>query len=246
MNDVCAVMIGRKGSTGLPGKNTRLLNGKPMCWWPMNAAKASNQVSRLIACTDDPEIEKVASDFQAEILERPDYLNTATALGEDVFEYAYQELKRGYPQPEKTIFVLLMANAPTVSTALIDQGIARLKEDTSADSAVTVSRYNMWSPTRARRVSSDGTLIPFAPRILVDADLLANCDRDSQGDVWFADMGVSVVRGRALANIQSGQPPQRWMGMKILPIFNDAGLDVDYEFQLPQAAWWLKHNVQTS
>jgi CMP-2-keto-3-deoxyoctulosonic acid synthetase len=211
----------------------------------MNAAMASSRVKRLVVCTDDPEIEKIAFSFKAEILTRPDHLNTATALGEDVFAYAFQKLKPDYRDAEKAIFVLLMANAPTISTDLIEEGIRRLDEDTSADSAVSVSRYNMWSPSRARQISAGGTLIPFAPTSLYNVETQVNCDRDSQGDVWFADMGVSIVRGRALANIQSGQPPQRWMGRKILPIFNDAGLDVDYEFQLPQAEWWLKHNNQS-
>jgi len=32
------------------------------------------------------------------------------------------------------------------------------------------------------------------------------------------------------------------MGQKILPIRNDAGLDVDYEWQMPQAEYWLQKN----
>ena len=39
-----------------------------------------------------------------------------------------------------------------------------------------------------------------------------NCDRDSQGDVYFADMSLSVVRPKCLENLSSGLLPQKWMG----------------------------------
>ncbi len=42
--------------------------------------------------------------------------------------------------------------------------------------------------------------------------------------------------------------PQRWMGNKILPIYNNAGLDMDYEWQIGQVKWWLDnrqdHNLK--
>ena len=44
------------------------------------------------------------------------------------------------------IMVLLFANAPTVSPKMIDEGIEILRADKSADSAVSTSVYNMWSP----------------------------------------------------------------------------------------------------
>jgi len=37
-----------------------------------------------------------------------------------------------------------------------------------------------------------------------------------------------------------GLPPQKWMGRKILPIYNNAGLDIDFEWQIGQIEWWLK------
>ena len=55
-----------------------------------------------------------------------------------------------------------------------------------------------------------------------------NCDRDSQGDVYFADMSFSIVRPRCLKNMHQNLLPQKWMGRKILPYFSEAGLDIDY------------------
>ena len=41
---ISALLIGRKGSIGFPGKNTYLILGKPMAYYPMNAAKKSHYV----------------------------------------------------------------------------------------------------------------------------------------------------------------------------------------------------------
>ena len=54
------------------------------------------------------------------------------------------------------MLALLFANAPTVSGELIDHGVEILRADPTLDSAVTVSRYNMWSPLRARRLTEEG------------------------------------------------------------------------------------------
>ena len=69
-----------------------------------------------------------------------------------------------------------------------------------------------------------------------------NCDRDSQGDVYYADMSVSIVRPKCLENIKEGLLPQKWMGKKIAAIPSWGGCDVDYEWQLPMVEFWLKKN----
>ena len=100
--------------------------------------------------------------------------------------------------------VLLFCNAPTVSAGLIDQGVELLRARPEFDSAVSVSRYNMWSPLRARKETADGTLSPFVPFETFGDPKTLNCDRDSQGDVWFADMGLSIVRPKNLERLDDG------------------------------------------
>ncbi len=104
---------------------------------------------------------------------------------------------------------------------------------------MTVSRYNMWSPLRARRLTEQGTLDPFVPFETFGDPATLNCDRDSQGDVLFADMGLSLVRPHCLDRMEEGLLPQRWMGQRIAPIESWGGCDVDYEWQLPGVEHWL-------
>ena len=86
---------------------------------------------------------------------------------------------------------------------------------------------------------------PFVPFETFGDPATLNCDRDSQGDVWFADMGVSVVRPRCLDELEQGLLPQKWMGRRIGPIESWGGCDVDYPWQIPGVEYWLlAHGVE--
>ena len=136
-----------------------------------------------------------------------------------------------------------MANAPMINSNIINQGIKRLNKNKKADSAVTVTKYNMWSPIRARKINHSGFLNPFIPFNKMGLKTI-NCDRDSQGDVYYADMSASIVKPKCIEQIEDGLLPQKWMGHKILPIVSDYALDLDYPWQLPQVEYWLKKNFK--
>ena len=237
-----ALLIGRKGSTGFPGKNVYPLLGRPLIAYPLLAARQSVAVKHAFLSTDSDTLMEIASQYGAETIERPTELATSEALGEDAFVHGYHVIRERLETRGETIefIALLMANAPTVTGAMIDRGVELLRADPSLDSAVSVSRYNMWSPLRARRLEPDGTLQPFVPFEAFGDPATLNCDRDSQGDVWFADMGVSVVRPHCLENLETGLLPQKWMGRRIAPIESWGGCDVDYEWQIAGAESWLR------
>ena len=41
-----------------------------------------------------------------------------------------------------------------------------------------------------------------------------NCDRDSQGDVWFADVALSVIRPKNFETLDEGLLPSKMDGKK--------------------------------
>jgi len=241
---IAAILIGREGSTGFPGKNVYPVLGQPLVAYPLMAAQSATNIDRIYVSTDSQAIKDIARDFGVMVINRPDYLCAKEALGEDAFVHAYELIKAECEEngEELEFLVLLMANAPTISVEQLEEGIRVLREQPETDSAVTVSCYNMWSPLRARKVDESGHLKPFVPFETFGDPKTLNCDRDSQGDVWFADMGVSIVRPRNLENMECGLLPQKWMGQKIWPIKNYGGLDVDYDYQMPQAQFWLEKN----
>lgn len=242
---ICALLLGREGSIGFPGKNVAPVLGRPLISYPLMAAAGTKRINRIFVSTDSAKIKKIGQQYGAEIIDRPPHLAEPKALGEDAFYHGYQVIReRIAPEPVE-LLVLLFANAPTVTSQTIDKAIAILREHPEYDSCVTVSRYNMWSPLRARRKGPDGLLHPFVPFETFGDPTILNCDRDSQGDVWFADMGLSVIRPHCLDKLSEGLLPQKWMGQKIYPLEQWGGLDIDYKWQLPLAEYWLKaHGIK--
>lgn len=242
---VCALLIGREGSSGFPGKNVYPVLGRPLVAYPLMAARAAKSVDRTYVSTDSASLKAISLEHGARIIDRPPHLATNRALGEDAFVHGYQVIRDELKPSGETIelMVLLFANAATVTSETIDEGVRILRENHDYDSAVTVSKYNMWSPLRARRIADDGLLHPFVPFEVFGDPATLNCDRDSQGDVWFADMGVSVVRPSCLENIKVGLLPQKWMGRRIYPLKQWGGCDVDYEWQIPMVEFWLRRHV---
>ncbi len=235
-----ALLLGRAGSRGFPNKNLFPLLGRPLAAYPMMAARASRHVTDLFVSTDSPELMALGRQHGANIIVRPPELCTAEALGEDAYVHGYHQICKSLDNVE--MVVLLFANAATITGELIDLGIEKLRADSTLDSAVTVSRYNMWSPLRARRLNDEGVLEPFVPFETFGDPATLNCDRDSQGDVYFADMGVSVVRPHCLENLERGLLPQRWMGRRIAPIPSWGGCDVDEPWQMPMVEYWLQQH----
>lgn len=242
---IAALLLGRKGSTGFPGKNLYLVLGKPLMLYPLLAAQQASEVDRVYVSTDDERIMALAAEFGAEVIVRPPELATPEALGEDAFVHGYRVIREAIAKTgqELELMVLLFCNAATVTAATIDNGIEILRAHPEYDSAVTVSRYNMWSPLRARKIREDGLLYPFVPFETFGDPATLSCDRESQGDVWFADMGASIVRPQCLENISEGLLPQRWMGQKIYPLKQWGGCDIDYEWQVAGVEYWLKKNL---
>jgi CMP-N-acetylneuraminic acid synthetase len=239
---VVALLLGRAGSVGFPGKNTSPVLGRPLMRYPMLAAENSKYVTRRFFSTDSEEYKKIGKENGWEIIDRPPHLATKEAKGEDAFLHAFHEIKRLLAPIEVEFIAQLHANSATLLASHIDQGVELLRTRPDADSAVTVSVYNMWSPLRARRLNNAGFLDPFVSFETFGDPKTLNCDRDSQGSVYFADMALSLVRPSCLENIADGLLPQKWMGKKILPIPNEGGLDVDYNYQMPQTEFWLKKN----
>jgi CMP-N-acetylneuraminic acid synthetase len=246
---ICALLLGREGSSGFPGKNIYPILGRPLISYPLMAAQDAESIDRIYLSTDSAKLVEIAKSFGTHVIDRPAELCTNEALGEDAYKHGYEVIRDELAAEglEIEILVLLFANSATVSSELIDEGIRVLRENPSFDSAVTVSKYNMWSPLRARKETEEGLLEPFVPFETFGDPKTLNCDRDSQGDVWFADMGTSIVRPHCLENMANGLLPQKWMGHRIYPLKQWGGLDVDYEWQIPLVEFWLKnHGIEAA
>lgn len=244
---ICALLLGREGSVGFPGKNVFPVLGRKIMEYPLLAAMHSKEIDRVFVSTDSQKIKEVAEKHGARIIDRPKELCTTEALAEDAYIHGYryivEELKK--ENHELELLVMLFCNAPCFLPHQVEEAVRVLREHPEYDSAVTASKYNMYSPVRARKIGEDGLLYPFIPFASYPEDMTINCDRDAQGDAYFADVCLTVVRPRCLENLEEGVLPQKWMGQKIYPIRQWGGLDIDFEWQLPQIEYWLEKHGYT-
>jgi len=229
---VPTIIIGRKGSR-MKDKNVRPILGRPLALYPIMAAKQSKEVTDVYLSTDCPKLRELGQREECNMVERPAELATNEALAEDAFKHAYESILKEGKKPE--FVVLLFANGATITPGKIDEGIQFLRKNPDYDSAVTVSLYNMFSPLRARKIENN-LVQPF-----VDPKLFENatCDRDSQGNTYFVDCSVFVIRPRCF-DYSKGEIPFRWIGKKVRPMHQEGGCDVDFEWQFPMVEFFLK------
>lgn len=70
---VCLILA-RGGSKRVPRKNVRELNGKPLVCYTFEAAVTSECFSEIVISTDDPEVEKLATEYGITVDNRPESL----------------------------------------------------------------------------------------------------------------------------------------------------------------------------
>lgn len=135
-----AVIPARGGSKGLPGKNIRLFNGKPLVAHMIEAAQTASLVDKIFVSTDSEEIAAVASRYGAEVIIRPESISGDTASSEAVLLHALKyctKAERSLPD----ILLLLQCTAPFTSPEDIN-GTIRTMLNNEADSALAVVPFH--------------------------------------------------------------------------------------------------------
>ncbi|AVM75581.1 acylneuraminate cytidylyltransferase family protein [Magnetospirillum gryphiswaldense] len=132
---VLAVVVGRGGSKGLPGKNVLPLGDRPMVAWSVAAARESKYVDQVILSSDDAEIIDAAKAAGCDVpFVRPAQLAADDSSVADVVLHALDFLDDKYD-----IAVLLQATSPLRQACDID-GCLELAMATDATGAVSVTR----------------------------------------------------------------------------------------------------------
>ena len=90
---IAALMLGRGGSKGFPGKNTFPILNRPMMSYPLMAAQAAKNIDEVYVSTDSASIIQIAREFNAQIIARPSELATNSALGEDAYVHGFEYIR---------------------------------------------------------------------------------------------------------------------------------------------------------
>lgn len=132
-----AFIFARGGSKGLPCKNIKELGGLPLLAHGICLAQSMDRVERVFVSTEDAEIAAVATQFGAEVIERPAVLATDTASEWMAWQHAIGHVtKLGL---NFDVFLSLPATSPLRNTQDVDNCLDALQADVDVVITVTPS-----------------------------------------------------------------------------------------------------------
>jgi N-acylneuraminate cytidylyltransferase len=150
-----ALIPARGGSKGIPRKNIKIFNSKPLIYWTIQAALESKYIDRVIVSTEDEEIAEIAKRYTAEVpFLRPKELAEDDSLGIDPVIHALEML------PNVEDILLMQPTSPLRKTHHIDE-IFQLREKLKSDSAVSIS-LSRKHPNLFFKINSENIISPFS------------------------------------------------------------------------------------
>lgn len=191
--DLLAIIPARGGSKGLPRKNIRLLGGKPLICWTIEAALKAKCVGRVIVSTDDPEISDISTKCGAEVpFLRPAELSTDTASSEQVVAHTMDQC------PGYDVIALLQPTSPFRTSLDIDKAFS-LFTASGAAGCVSITRVDK-SPWHMFQAASDGRLNRILP------PFSDGMRRQDLPPVYTLNGAIYFVRAAAFQEIRSLVP----------------------------------------
>ena len=179
--NVVAIIPARGGSKGLPQKNIRLLAGKPLIAYTIEAAKQCSLVDRVIVTTDNEEIRRVSLQYGAEVpFLRPEELAQDDTPTEPVLKHCVQWLEKNESYSVDIVLFLQLTDVFRKKNMISDV-LKKLLSDNNLDSVfiVTKTHKNFW-----RRI--DGNLVRLAPDI-------AYGPRQQREPIYREDTGLACA-----------------------------------------------------
>ncbi|WP_081212348.1 acylneuraminate cytidylyltransferase family protein [Salegentibacter sediminis] len=133
---ILGLIPARGGSKGIPGKNIKLLGGKPLLQYTWESAKASSLLDKLILSSEDPEIIETATKLGLEVpFTRPKELAQDSTPSIEVIKYALNFFREKGQNFDAVC--LLQPTTPFRSPGLIDSCIKKFSSN-NYDSLITV------------------------------------------------------------------------------------------------------------
>ena len=214
----------RGGSKGIPRKNLAPLAGRPLIAHTIDAARASERLTRLIVSTDDDEIAGVARDLGADVpFLRPVRLAADDTPMIDVLQDALRTL-REHEAYETDVLVLLQPTSPFRRAEHIDAAVDLLISS-GADAVVSVVAVpHQFTPSSLMTIRG-GSLVPWQDGALPS--------RRQDKPELFARNGPAVLAVRPRVLTDHGTLFGENTRALVMP--RDKSLDIDDAFDLQLA-----------
>ena len=143
-NKILVVIPARGGSKGIPRKNIRLLDNKPLISYTIDIARHSTYVDDVVVTTDDSEIALISEKFGASVVRRSEELSSdEIPLDPVIYDAMNQKEKQAFD--EYDIVITLQPTSPLIKTSTLDAAIEKF-DDFSIDSVISVvdDRHLSW------------------------------------------------------------------------------------------------------
>ncbi len=157
--NILGITLARGGSKGVPQKNIRQLDGKPLIAYTIAPALESQYLTGYIVSTDCEDIAQVSREYGAEVpFLRPKEFSTDSASSVSALQHAvnWMEKEKGI---QYDYIVEIMATNPFKTVEDID-GCIDLLVQKQADSVIAVHRLEDHHPARIKKIV-DGKIRSF-------------------------------------------------------------------------------------
>lgn len=225
---ILAVVTARGGSKGLPGKNIRLVAGKPLIAWTLEEARQSGYIDRLILSSEDDGIIAVANQLGCEVpFVRPAALAADDTPGVDPILHAMAVI------PEKYDYVVLLQPTSPLRIAADIDGCIEKCFDSQAAACVSVTEPDK-SPYWMYNLTNEGFMVPVTNLGYTTAR------RQDLPRVYTLNGAVYVAQSEWLKGQRSFLSPETLAF--VMP--RERSHDVDTELDLKICEMWLKDRVK--
>ena len=187
-----ALIPARSGSKRLPGKNIRILNGKPLISYSIMAAIKSNQFTEVIVSTDSEEISNIAKSYGASVPHlRPSEFAQDFSCDIEWVNHALTKLVRTSLK-EVNFVAILRPTSPLRRDLTIIKAMEKLKENSWADS-LRAMQVTDKHPGKMWKINSDGRAIPYLDQLNQNPP---SHDRPTQSlqKLWVQNASLEIVK----------------------------------------------------
>jgi len=219
------ITLAREGSKGVPGKNIKLLAGKPLIAYTIEEALKCTLLDCYVVSTDSAEIAEVAKGCGANVIMRPKELAQDNTPTLDALLHVLENQDEDYD-----IIADIRCTNPFKAARDIDGAIDKLIR-TGADAVIGVCKVTDKHPSRLKRIFRDRLLDIWPEPVSGNRDEL-------KPDVYVRNGSVYVVRRMALeegVHIRLSENVRPW----IMPEERSINIDTLLDFLLAEAL--IKH-----
>lgn len=158
---ILAIIPARGGSKGLPNKNIKEMNGKPLIYWTIKRAQDSKLLDKIYVSTDSPQIATICQDICNQCVEelRPDELAQDTSSSADVIKYTINLLQQ--KGEEYDYMLLLEPTSPLRKKDDIDVVIQLACDNPERDGVISLGEVHMEHPSAVKIIGENGNIVPL-------------------------------------------------------------------------------------